>query len=106
MIIYIYVENKKNNSNAQELINTYYRIFNEDFIDINSNNSFLKTLYNSKVIINTNIDNYINKLNENINLLNNTYYDLYYLPTHDKFLEYPDEIIYKINQFKNELNHM
>ena len=43
-----------------------------------------------------------NNFSENIKLLREQYYNLYYLPSYEKFLEYPEEIIYKINQFYNE----
>ena len=41
----------------------------------------------------------MNNFNNNINLLKDEYYNNYYLKNYSSFLEYPEEIVYKINQF-------
>ena len=101
--LYKYVENKINNSNIQILGNHYINVFNKDIINMNSNDNLLERFCKNKSISNNNINNSINILKGNINLLKNRYFDLYYLQTYDKFLEYLEEIIYKINQFMDEL---
>ena len=49
------------------------------------------------------LNNNIYKLEKNINLLNESYFQSYFLPNFENFIEYPEEIIFKINQFQKEL---
>ena len=78
----------------------YEIIFNKTLI-YNSNNGLFKKLF---LEINKEKEIYINNLENNVNLLSNEYFNSFYLKSYDKFLEYPNEIIYKINQFRNELD--
>ena len=66
----------------------------------NSNNGLFKKLYYK---IGKEKEIFINNLESNLNLLSNEYFNSFYLKSYDKFLEYPEEIIYKIKQFSNEL---
>ena len=70
-----------------------------DLLNNNSNYGLLNKLYNKNKIEK---DIYINNLEENIKLIDK-YINIYYFENYDKFLEYPNEIMYKIKQFKNEL---
>ena len=99
--LYNFVENKINNSSIKTLIQNYYDIYTR-IITNDSNNGLLTKIYNQEKEIKDNIIIYINNFSENIKLLREQYYNLYYLPSYEKFLEYPEEIIYKINQFYNE----
>ena len=96
-----YIENKLNNNPEKMLIENYNDIFNEMILN-DSNKGLLKTINYQINNIKENIDIYLNKLSNNIKLLNEKYYNLFYLPNYDNFLEYPEEINYKINQFYNE----
>ena len=98
--LYSYILNKINDhTNIRELFNDYEIIFDKILI-FNSNNGLVKKLYSK---IGKDKEIYINNLENNLNLLSNEYFNYYYLKTYDKFLEYPNEIIYKINQFSKEL---
>jgi len=97
--LHSYVENKiNNNTNIQTLLNNYKNIF-DYLLKYNSNFGLVKKLLN-----NTDVDiHFIDILENNTNLIIHNYLNSYYFPYYDKFLEYPNEINYKINQFKNEL---
>ena len=99
--LYSYIINKINDhSNLKDLFLDYEIIFNKTLI-YNSNNGLFKKLF---LEINNEKEIYINNLENNVNLLSNEYFNSFYLKSYDKFLEYPNEIIYKINQFRNELD--
>ena len=102
--LYNYIQNKiDNNYELDFLLKDYQMIFNS-IIKNDSNDGLLEKIYNYNNNIMNNINIYLNNLNNNINLLIDKYYSLYYLKNSSKFLEYPEEIIYKINQILKELN--
>ena len=47
----------------------------------------------------------LNKLEKNIINIQNEFYINYYMNNYENFLEYPDEINFKINQYKTELEY-
>ena len=100
--LYQYVENKFKNSKINSLINKYENTIIEN-LNIDSNSGLLQRLNNEEKAIGNNINSYLKNLEGNINLLRNEYFTLHYSKDYEKFLEYPKEIIYKINQFLNEL---
>ena len=100
--LYQFVETKIYNSRINSLLNKYQNTINEN-VNIDSNNGLLQRLNNETKIIGININNYLRNLEGNINLLENEYFALYYSKDYEKFLEYPNEIIFKIKQFFDEL---
>ena len=96
-----YVENKLKNNPEKDLLTKYYDIFNK-MIQSDANEGLLRTINNQVNSIKENIDIDINIFSSNIKLLRERYYNLFYLPNYNNFLEYPEEIVYKINQFYNE----
>ena len=99
--LYKYVENKINKSSTNKLISNYLNKYNET-ITKESNFGLLSKINDQMKNIKDDINIYINKFYDNIQLLKEKYYNLSYLPNFSIFLEYPNEIIYKINQFYNE----
>ena len=96
----IHIEEKiNNNNNILELFFDYERELNNILI-FNSNYGAFTNLKN-----NTKIKEifYINNLEKNLDLLTNDFLNNYYLESYDTFLEYPNEILYKIKQFKIEI---
>ena len=101
--LYNYFEGKlKSPGNEEELINNYKNIINET-INIDSNEGLFERLYKNSNSIGENINYNLNNFKNNINLLKNEYFDLHFKNDNIKFLEYPEEIVYKINQFLNEI---
>ena len=97
--LYSYVENKINTKKKIDiLLNQYIIIFN-NIIKDDSNEGLLSIIINEIDDTFENISFYMNNLNNNINLLKDEYYNNYYLKNYSSFLEYPEEIVYKINQF-------
>ena len=96
--LYQKVENKIQNSKIKILLDNYKNNFN-NIMNENENNNILQKINN----IELNLNNNLHELEKNINLLNETYFNLYYLPNNEQFIEYPEEIIFKINQFQKEL---
>ena len=96
-----YVENKINNSSTKNLMENYFNVYNNMVVN-SSNEGLLSKMDNKLKLIKDNIDTCINKFSSNIKLLNEQYYNLFYLPNYTSFLEYPEEIIYKINQYYEE----
>ena len=95
----IYLKDKENNNNNIEiLLNNYGNIFN-NLLTFDSNKALLEKLYNNN--ISSNIDYCINNLENNLKLLSKNYLIDYYFKYYQSFLEYPREIIYKINNFEN-----
>ena len=95
--LYKYTEEKINNSrNIQVLLNEYQNIINHILINNNKEKIAEKSLLN-------NINNITTKLENNIFEINNNFYQDYYLNNSNLFLEYPDEIILKLNQSVNKL---
>ena len=103
--LYVYANNKINTSTMKNLTKNYLNNFNEFVINISSNDDHFETMFNKKNVSINGFNNYINILKNNLDLLNERYYNLYYLPNYDKFVEYPEEIIFKINQYLNELTN-
>ena len=58
----------------------------------------------SQINIKENLKNYVEKFEDNLNLLLENYFQNYYLNNYSLFLEYPEEIQYKINNFNNIIN--
>ena len=103
--LYLYFENKIKTTTMKTFTKNYINNFNEFTINFGSNDPHLDTIFIKKNASINNINNYVNLLKDNINLLNERYYNLYYLPNYDKFLEFPEEIIFKINQYMDELSN-
>jgi len=92
----------KNNKKIGSILNEYQTTF----INFIKSSSEFGLFYNIEIEIKSiekGITNYLNKLKENTNLLEDLYFNLYYSKNNTKFLEFPEEIIYKIYQFQNEL---
>ena len=95
----LYLKNKiKNNDNIQILFNNYGNIF-DNLLNVDSNYGLSQRLYN--INISSNINYCIDNLEKNLKLLSKTYLNDYYLQNYQSFLEYPEEIKYKINYFDN-----
>ena len=99
--LYKYVENKIKNSSTKSSIDKYFDIFSK-LIENDSYNGLISKIYNQEKNIRNNISIYIDIFSDNIKLLREQYYNSYYFPNYNKFLEYPEEILYKIEQFYNE----
>ena len=98
--LYDIVEKKIKVSQINELLNKYKSYFD----DIISKNYCEEILHNyNKVNFEERLNNSLYELEKNINLLNESYYQSYFLPNFVNFIEYPEEIIFKINQFQKEL---
>ena len=99
--LYQFVENKINNSKINQLLLKYNSLFN----DIINNNYYKEILeiFNKEKNIEEKLNNSLYELEENINLLNESYFLSNFLPNFENFIEYPEEIIFKINQFQKEL---
>ena len=82
------------NKNIEIILNDYQNIFN-----VLINNTEEKFYYNISINNNyTIMVDIINKYEKNIFDINNIYYKEHYLNESQFFLEYPDEIVFKINQ--------
>ena len=90
---------KIKNSKINVLLNEYANIFN----NIISDNNYLQYLFSQNNQIEEKLNNNLNELEKNINLLNELYYNNYYIMNNSQFIEYPEEILFKINQFQKEL---
>ena len=101
--LYNFVENKISNSITTPLLN-YYNSYVNKIIKEDSNNNLLIRINEKNDKIFENIENYLNKLENNMNLIEKKYYSETYLNSYENFLEYPEEIIYKIKQFIKEIN--
>ena len=96
--LYNYTEEKiQNNENIQSLLNDYQNVFNNILIN-NNEEKLIEKICLSNDYDNSVILNIMNKFQSNLFEINNTYYKNYYLKENQLFLEYPDEIIFKINQ--------
>ena len=94
------VEKKIKDSQINELLIKYKSYFD----DIISKNYCEEILHKfNKVNFEERLNNSLYELEKNINLLNESYYQSYFLPNFANFIEYPEEIIFKINQFQKEL---
>ena len=99
--LYKDIDSKINNLDNIKYLTNNYKLLFSDILSNNSNYKLLENLYNNSL---TNISLYFTNIENNINLIREDYFKLHYLKDHNKFLELPEEIIIKINQFMNELN--
>ena len=102
--LYNYYENKINDhSNIEKFLFNYKNIL-LDIMENDTNNKLYEE-YNNKE------EKYISEINEyivgnfqnNIALIKEIYFFSYYIQDYKNFLEYPEEIKYKIEQFMEEL---
>ena len=99
--LYYYYEGKINNhDNIKTILNDYQLIFN-DLLMKYSNEKIFKRINKEFNISNTNI--YLNKLEKNIINIKESYFNNYYLIDSNDFLEYPEEIIFKIEEISEIL---
>ena len=102
--LYNYYENKIDDHNNIENILFNYKNILLDIMENDTNNKLYEA-YNNKE------EKYISKINEyivdnfqkNIEQIKESYFSSYYLQDYKNFLEYPEEIKYKIDQFMEEL---
>ena len=96
--LYIYTNNKiSNNDNINNLIEAYRGAIK----GILQNKTYDNLLLNNNDFCSPDI--YVNNLEENINLIKDNYYTLYYSYNKSQFLEYPKEIIPKIRAIEEQL---
>ena len=93
-----YQKEINNNQNVNNIMNKYNQAF-EDMLN-NINNNIIK---NGEFKFEEEFETCLNNLENNINEAENNYYKNIYLNNYKEFLEYPDEIEYKINKYKNEI---
>jgi len=99
--LYDYYEGKINNyDNIKSILNDYQIIFNDLLIKY-SNEKIFERINKEFNISNTNI--YLNKLENNIIKIKESYFNNYYLIDSKDFLEYPEEIIFKIEEISEIL---
>jgi len=101
--LYNYIENKINTTQKIDILLNQYILICNNIIKDDSNEGLLNIIINEINDTFENISFYMNNFNNNINLLKDDYYINYYLKNYSSFLEYPEEIIYKINEFLEEL---
>jgi len=99
--LFEHIEKKINNSKINELLNNYINNLNK--ININFKEEIIGNLYITANGIIKKIEDNLYILENNINLLNEEFFNNYYLVNNSQYLEYPEEIIFKINQFQEEL---
>ena len=99
--LYNVVENKIQKSKINILLFKYKTLF-DDIMSKNYYKGILEKFKKEKNIEEM-LNNSIYELEKNINLFNESYCRSYFLPNFENFIEYPEEIIYKINQFQKEL---
>ena len=100
--IYIYYENNiKDHQNIKSGLNKCMNLL--DDILINDLNEKLFSKIIGKVNINNEINYCIQNLDNNIRQIYEIYYKLNYLKDYEDFLEYPEEIKYKLENILNEL---
>ena len=100
--LYNYVENKISNSIIIPLLNDYNSNFNLIISEDSNNNLFIR-INNESVNIFNNMETDLKILANNSNLIEREYFSETYLNSYENFLEYPKEIIHKINQFLDEI---
>ena len=104
--LYTYYENKINNhENIQNIINEYNSIIYES-LDNNTNSKIMEridTKFESKFanLMNKIIINFGN----NVEQIKKKYFSPVYLLDYEDFLEYPEELVYKTEQFMNDLKN-
>jgi len=91
-------EKIKNNNNINILLNNYRNTFNL-ILNNDSNFGLLKKIL--LLDLNKNVHFCNDNLENNLKLIYQNYYMNYYLKNYTSFLEFPEEIQYKINNFGN-----
>ena len=100
--LYNYTEKKINdNGNINILLNEYNKII----YDIIDNNYIFRFYNNENKSVNFNIELSLEKVNKELEKINNDFYDLFYLKNKTDYLQFPYEIIIKCKQIINELDH-
>ena len=101
--LYSYSNGKtNNNSNIQIILNEYQKIINNTLI--NNTEEILFEKINSLNLINdSRISEALKTFESNLFEINNNYYKNYYLLNKTDFLEYPEEIIFKLNQSSDNI---
>jgi len=104
--LYSYYEEKINNhDNIKNILNYYQKILNETIIN-DSNEQLFKKFNNLKENdYKDSISNALLYFKNNVDEIENIYFKEFYLNDHKDFLEYPDEIKYKIKQFLYEIKN-
>ena len=101
--LYIYSEEKKmNKENIRSILNEYQNISSKILINNNKEN-ILKKIYSNNDIDISQIPNIITNLENNLFQIDNQFYQNNYMKDKEFFLEYPEEILLKINQSVNNL---
>ena len=98
--IHNYYQNEiNNNQNVENIMNKYNQVFDNMINNINNN-----VIKNDNLKFEKELELCLNQLEKNINEVEKNYYNNKFLNNHEEFLEYPDEITFKINKYKDELN--
>ena len=101
--LYYYMEEKiNNNNNLNMILNDYKNIFN-NIIKNNTKEKIVENIFLNYPFDYSKIRNIISILEDNLFKMYNEYYLIYYLKDKNYFLEYPEEIILKLNQSLNNL---
>ena len=90
-------EKINNNKNIQSIFNKYKNVINNILNDNTPEKILEKNTFNNNFNT-TELTRIITKLKNNIFNMDNDFYQNYYLKNKELFLEYPDEIVLKINQ--------
>ena len=103
--LHSYTEGKiKNNGNIQLILNDYLNVFN-NMLKNNTREKILQEINLGNEINGNLITNIITELGNKLFEINDDYYENHYLNDKQNFLEYPDEIILKLNQSINNLKN-
>ena len=97
-----YLKAKINNNNNIEILFKKYKNIFYKLINIDSNNGLFEKL--TQINIKEELKYYMETFESNLKLLSENYFHNYYLNNYSLFLEYPEEIQYKINNFNNIIN--
>ena len=104
--LYSYYEEKSNNHNyIKNILNDYQKILNETIINDSHEQLFEKFNNLKENDYKDSIENALLDFKNNIDEIENIYFKEFYLNDHKDFLEYPEEIKYKIKQFLYELKN-
>ena len=103
--LHIYYENKINNhENIQAILNEYNSIIYE-LLDNNSNSKIIERNHKFESNFANLLNKIIIKFGNNIEKFENIYFRPVYLKNYEDFLEYPEELVYKTEQFMNDLKN-
>ena len=94
--LYNYTEEK---INKNEEINKFTNKYNE----ILTNMSEIANYNNEKILGQINIKYLMENVENNITEIKNNFFDNYYLINYTSYLEYPDEVLYKISNLEKDL---